>query len=675
MIESILSSILQADEFNEHSALQAIGKYPELLNTQNWQAMNDWKNNQHGENFNRAILLLKQVSKISRQRDEGSKQKNEIEEQLRNISRNHINVAGGFLDADDFPNVTKEYLEALYIDIKIKDHARVRDVLEKLLDLIPDLDLNSAHAIVGKLSGNAYELEAFHSNVLNKLILHLYKGILRIYMKNQPINPAALLLLMQHAKGFAYGAMLKMPTELMDPWSYGVQLLQKIQELEEQPSVENETEKVSAINEEMLLAAYLGEKEKQVEDNREAKINNLQIDFDRWLKLYMLRDIEKGNYPILQLKDIQAALDNDTVLYIQFLAGDANGNAANYILLVSKEEVVANYGVAMNIPAGDVEISSEGMVTNTSILSFSVPDVRTEILDEPYGYEVCTEKGIQLLATDAEMLLGPVASYLEEFKLVGKTKLMIQPHGAYHYYPFQLLPYKDGLLCDEWLVTTLPNLHLLAEYKNKSNTNIKFTEIASFGLGYAATSEFNIPPLINAIAEADTIAKLFNYNAFTDEKRNATQNNFMEALTVAKRVHLCSHGLHDVSAPSFQSLYLMSSKNNNGVMQAWELMGLRAENVDLLTLSACETALGRFDEMDNLQGLPAAFLKAGVSTIIGTLWEAETFSCEAFFVSLYTAITEGKSKSESFQIAQRYARESHPEYRDWGCFFYLGAVD
>lgn len=675
MIASVLNSIIQEDEFNEDSVLQAIGRYPELLDIGYWQAMDDWKNAQQGESYTRALFLLKQVARISKVQKCDNTSKNPFEEDMRNLSRGYINEAVDFYNEEDFPNAIKAYLNALDIDIKINDHFRVKDVLIRLLDVIPYLDLNNANAIFTGLVKHVFALEAFCSSVLNDLMLQLYKEILRVYMNHQPINISALLILLQQAKGFAFGAMLKQPNELPEPNGYALRLLEEIAELEEQRLTTLEADAKLSIDEEMLMSAYLGDKEKQEAHNLTAKISNLQIDFDRWLKQYMLRGIELRNYPLLSLQEVQAAIGEETVLYIQFMAGDADGNAANYILLVTKEDTLANYGVDYSVPSGSLRISSEGVVTDTSILAYGVSDVRKEIQNTPYGYENCTSKGLQLLAEEAELLLGPVAPYLEKYRLKGKTHLMIQPHAAYHYFPFHLLPYNNGLLCDEWLVTSLPNLRLLTSKKNNTTHHIDLVDMASFGLGYSEASKFNLPLLKNAISEANEVAKLFHFKALTDENKTATQTNFREALTVAKRIHLCVHGQHNVRAPAFQSVFFMSTEKNDGSLPAWELMDLNAENVDLLTLSACETALGRFDVMDNLQGLPAAFLKAGVSTIIGTLWKAETLSCETFFISFYTAIKEGESKMKAFQTAQQSTRNKHPEYRDWGSFFYLGAVD
>ena len=94
--------------------------------------------------------------------------------------------------------------------------------------------------------------------------------------------------------------------------------------------------------------------------------------------------------------------------------------------------------------------------------------------------------------------------------------------------------------------------------------------------------------------------------------------------------------------------------------------------LEILTLSACETALGRFDEWDNLRGLPASFLLAGVATIIGTLWPVGLDVAEKFFTVFYEQIKGGLERRDAFAQAQRQARKSFPTYSDWGAFYYIG---
>ena len=67
------------------------------------------------------------------------------------------------------------------------------------------------------------------------------------------------------------------------------------------------------------------------------------------------------------------------------------------------------------------------------------------------------------------------------------------------------------------------------------------------------------------------------------------------------------------------------------MLEAWELTGTRFDGLEIIGLSACETALGRFDLSDNPQGLTATLLVAGASTVVGTLWHLRSSAAEVFF--------------------------------------------
>jgi CHAT domain-containing protein len=63
---------------------------------------------------------------------------------------------------------------------------------------------------------------------------------------------------------------------------------------------------------------------------------------------------------------------------------------------------------------------------------------------------------------------------------------------------------------------------------------------------------------------------------------------------------------------------------------------------------------------------------AGVRTIIGSLWDVETGCAETFFTAFYTSLATRKDKLAAFSEAQRLTRKRHPQYRDWGAFYFSG---
>jgi CHAT domain-containing protein len=140
-------------------------------------------------------------------------------------------------------------------------------------------------------------------------------------------------------------------------------------------------------------------------------------------------------------------------------------------------------------------------------------------------------------------------------------------------------------------------------------------------------------------------------------------------------VHVSTHGHQNPVAPFFHKLILSAAGSDDGYLNAYELLGHDLRGLDLVTLSACETALGRFDEGMNPHGLPAMLLLAGTETVIGTLWEIEPTCSATFFTTLYRLLAEDQGKLHAYQNALRVTREHHPEYRDWAAFYYVGRWD
>jgi CHAT domain-containing protein len=269
-------------------------------------------------------------------------------------------------------------------------------------------------------------------------------------------------------------------------------------------------------------------------------------------------------------------------------------------------------------------------------------------------------------------------------KEAGKTRICIVPHGPLHYFPFHLLLNGDSPLAQDFLVTYLPNYRLVDSSIARRNRRpvgspqdelrtppvlAHRSELSAIGLDFAPGGPLNLSELYGE-REARTIASLFNIEAVTGN--NATEEAFLGALTNSRRVHLSTHGWHCIAAPSFQTVYFSPGTKSDGKLHAFELVGLDLRGLELVTLSACETALGRFDIRDNLRGLPASLLLAGVRTIVGTLWNTENRCARYFFRRFYQEIRTGASPGKAFALAQQHTRVLHPQFRDWGAFYLMG---
>lgn len=119
-------------------------------------------------------------------------------------------------------------------------------------------------------------------------------------------------------------------------------------------------------------------------------------------------------------------------------------------------------------------------------------------------------------------------------------------------------------------------------------------------------------------------------------------------------------------------------QENDGILTAQELSKLDLHSVDLAVLSACQTALGMVNG-EGVFGLQRGFKKAGVKTIMMSLWEVDDRATQLLMIHFYENLLNGKSKQNALQEAQQYLRTvdngtfDNPEY--WAAFILLDAIN
>lgn len=104
---------------------------------------------------------------------------------------------------------------------------------------------------------------------------------------------------------------------------------------------------------------------------------------------------------------------------------------------------------------------------------------------------------------------------------------------------------------------------------------------------------------------------------------------------------------------------------NDGILTAREISQLHLHGVDLVTLSACQTGLGEVTG-DGVMGLQRGFKKAGVQSIIMSLWEVDDSATQILMTSFYKHLMQGKNKHIALRLAQRELKKI-PEYN---CTYY-----
>jgi CHAT domain-containing protein len=260
--------------------------------------------------------------------------------------------------------------------------------------------------------------------------------------------------------------------------------------------------------------------------------------------------------------------------------------------------------------------------------------------------------------------------------LADARQLYVVPHGVLNYLPFALLPDKRGgagkLLLDSYSVAYLPTAAVLMR---------DAAPIASPKTLLAMAPSRS--RLRHAPEEVRTIDVMFRPHSQLLIGTQATESKFKSLAGNYSVVHLATHGHFNRLNPMMSGVELEADGTDDGLLQVHEVLGLRL-SADLVTLSACDTALGSgfFAETpagDEFIGMTRAFLSAGSASVMATLWEVDDLSSVRLMQRFYAHLNEsatGVDKALALAQAQREFRESdqlaHPYY--WAPFIVVGNV-
>jgi CHAT domain len=423
------------------------------------------------------------------------------------------------------------------------------------------------------------------------------------------------------------------------------------------------------IDDEDFLISILGPAERALGDDRWDRLFALQRRYDGRITERLLFDAESGEPTFASLTDVQAALDERTVLVCLYVGSTGDGRHGIQVLTATQDDGRL-FGIGFNAPDHLISLESHGRTALINPMTMLVRDIRLALQEDPKERPATAEAHAALMRGSREFL-GSLSEHLNEFARRGKDHLCIVPHGALHYLPFHLLGPAEHPLADDWIVSYLPNLQLLLKMGARQRRP-NGGGLSSIGVSFHQDprrwlQEIEIP---EAVDEAEAVAATFGANPILDSE--AIREHVIGALTTSRYVHIATHGAHNPHAPSFHRIFLAQSPASPGHVDAHHLLGLDLRGLDLVTLSACETALGRFDEGDNLRGFPSMLFLAGVRSIVGTLWPVETNASQLFFTTLYRELRQEKTVLDAFATAQSETRTHFPAHRDWGPFTLVG---
>ena len=110
-----------------------------------------------------------------------------------------------------------------------------------------------------------------------------------------------------------------------------------------------------------------------------------------------------------------------------------------------------------------------------------------------------------------------------------------------------------------------------------------------------------------------------------------------------------------------------------GILSANDIARLDLSNTDMVVLSACQTGQGKATS-EGLYGLQRAFKKAGVGTIVMSLWNVSDKTASEFMTTFYERLADTNNawnKRKAFEEAKEIIRKKHPDPFLWAAFVML----
>ncbi|MCK4549189.1 MAG: CHAT domain-containing protein, partial [Candidatus Krumholzibacteria bacterium] len=272
--------------------------------------------------------------------------------------------------------------------------------------------------------------------------------------------------------------------------------------------------------------------------------------------------------------------------------------------------------------------------------------------------------------------------------------LVIVPDGCLFEIPFEVLLEEDidegtgwgemPFLARSHSLLYAPSASVFAGLREKKRMKKYEIDIVAAGdpdYSYLDDGDsHSLRPLPNTRAEVEGIGSLFK-----DDKRiiltGAEASEAVLKRTIAEKpsrmIHIAAHGLVDPVTPAASSIALSASPGDgeDGFLHTLEILALPVES-RLVVLSACETATGRVSRGEGVVGLSRAFLGAGASAVVSSLWAVPDESTAELMRFFYDYMA-GKNKPafEAINEARKNLLDSkeysHPFH--WASFIVIGS--
>lgn len=246
------------------------------------------------------------------------------------------------------------------------------------------------------------------------------------------------------------------------------------------------------------------------------------------------------------------------------------------------------------------------------------------------------------------------------------ARLIIVPHGPFHYLPFAALHDGQRYLIESRPISLLSSASVL-EFMARGDPNRSIGgQALILGNPDLGSRRLNLP---YAEKEAKQVANLLPEHDLLLRKE-ASEAAFRRLAGQRELIHLACHGEFLADQPLHSGLLMGAGDGQDGRLTVDEIYGLEL-SARLVTLSACETGLGKVASGDDVIGLTRGFVYAGAGNVLASLWKVDDVATAELMDRFYQARAVADD-SEALRQAQQalIGKGAHPYY--WAAFYLTG---
>lgn len=279
-----------------------------------------------------------------------------------------------------------------------------------------------------------------------------------------------------------------------------------------------------------------------------------------------------------------------------------------------------------------------------------------------------------------DRLIKPVVSRLNNQKLI-----CIIPDKILNYVPFEALvsSVSGNYLVQDYVLQTCPSSTIFVKCSEtaRAKSGKKRERLLSVGAPRFDGSIFpSLDGLLSAATEAKTISNLYQ-PALTLTGVDARESWVKSEMPNAEVIHIATHYVADGEFPLLSKLLLAKeppeateNQGSDGLLQGYEIYGMRLPRARLVILSACQTGIERSYRGEGAIGIARSFMKAGAPLVLASLWPVETIATSELMIEFHkNRKLAGHSTAKALQRAQLHML-NHPDQRFRHPYYWAGFV-